>query len=93
MQSVNDLQLSGLVDIIVAQNKDIVDLYSFVLALVQLGEDLGAKDAAGKEELGRRFVEYKAAADALPPLVQIRERIQVLEAFSIQLKQSGEPIQ
>ncbi len=85
MSSLTDAQISGLLDIVIAQENDIHILKSYVFALSKIANAETAGEAA---ELIPQYVkEFEKTTPSHGPFVQL------LESMSLQLKQSGQPIQ
>lgn len=85
MSNLTDTQISGLLDIIIAQEKDIQLLKSHIFALSKIANAATAGEAA---VLIPQYVkEFEKTTPSHGPFVQL------LESMSLQLKQSGQPIQ
>jgi hypothetical protein len=80
-----DPQIAGLLDIVIIQEKEILDLKASVFALAKIAYELTEGTASESYPQYRQLFRTEATnrgSDA---------RIELLESMSLQLKQSGQP--
>lgn len=85
MTSLTDVQISGLLDIIIAQAKDLYTLKSLVFALSKIANEMTS--GAAEELVAQYMKQFEQTTPAQLPYIE------QLESMSLQLKQSGKPIQ
>lgn len=85
--TLTDLQMAGLLDLVISQERDLIELQSSVFALAKIAYDLSGG------QIAETYPQYKQQFRTEATNRGVDERIELLESMSLQLKQSGRPIQ